>query len=87
MRSSLPTGLFEPAERAIAGSNGALLNSPGSVLKKCFASGSEGFRSQGRQQNVSESGDSLEFGEPDSSKPWVGAKAPPQGKVTFSTGC
>ena len=63
-----------------------------SVLKKCFASGSEEFHCQGRQQDVSESGDSLEFCEPDSSKPessrpWVGAKALLQGQMTFSTGC
>ena len=32
-----------------------------SVLKKCIAFGSEGFRSQGRSENVSESGDLLEF--------------------------
>ena len=55
---------------------------PISVLKKCFASGSEGFRSQGRQQNVSESGDSLEFCERT-----MGAKAPLQGQMTFSTSC
>ena len=58
------------------------LASANSVLKKCFASGSEGFRSHGRQQNVSESGDSLELCERT-----VGAKAPLQDQMTFSTGC